>query len=77
MKAKPANTSFPPLISQTTKATTAAGKMKKMIFTMTIIIMIPNIRRINGANQPIGPNDPRKSDTRNRISISLATILEH
>jgi len=60
MKAMPANTSFPPLISQTTKATIAAGKRKKRIFMMTTKIMMPNTRRTNSISKLSSPNEPRQ-----------------
>jgi len=65
MKAMPASTSFPPVISQTIKATIAAGRMKKRILTITIIMIRPNTRRITNANKPRGPKEPKKSDAGN------------
>lgn len=64
MKAKPANTSLP-LITQTARATIAAGKMKKRTLTITMIIMMPSMRRTKSASQPIGPKEGKKSDTGN------------
>lgn len=69
MKAMPASTSFPPLISQTIKATMAAGKMKKRIFTMTTMIIMPNTRRASNASKPIRPNEPKQSDTGNMAAL--------
>lgn len=65
IKAMPASNSFPSLISQTIKATIAAGRMKKRILTITIIMIRPITRRISSASQPMGPKEPKNSDAGN------------
>jgi len=74
MKAMPASTSFPPLISQTTKATIAAGKRKRRIFAMTTIIMTPNTRNTNSISKLTRPNEPRQKDTGN-MNVSSRQML--
>ena len=64
MKATPASTLFPPLINQTISAIMEAGKMKKRIFEITTIIIMPNMMRASNASKPSRPND-KKSDTGN------------
>jgi hypothetical protein len=64
MKAMPASTSFP-VISQTIKATIVAGRTKKRILTITIIMMRPITRRISNANKPRRPKEPKKSNAGN------------
>ncbi len=71
MNAMPASTSFPPLIHQTIKAIIAAGNMKKKVFTMMIMMIIPNMRSPNRASQPIGPDEPKNSDVGN-IGLNVA-----